>query len=117
MGSDKYDPKKPTICLPYLDANNLYGWAMSKLLPVSDFEWMNEKELEGWKKFPCILEVDLEYPIEVHDLHNDYPLATEKIMVGNVKKLLSTLNNKKKYIIHHESLKQCETCIKNNKNS
>ena len=57
---------------------------MSKPLPVKDFKWMNEEELQDWKNIPCILEVDLEYPENLHDLHNQYPLAPEKIKVGNV---------------------------------
>ena len=49
-----------------------------KPLPVGGFEWMKEEEKQNWKNIPCILEVDLEYPKELHDLHNDYPLAPEK---------------------------------------
>ena len=72
---EKYDRLRPSKYLVYLDANNLYGWAMMKPLPVGDFKWMDEKELKHWEDFPCILEVDLEYPRDLHDLHNDYPLA------------------------------------------
>ena len=52
---------------------------MMKALPVGDFKWMEEKELENWKDFPCILEVDLEYPNDLHDLHNDYPLLRKDL--------------------------------------
>ena len=76
---EKYDPNSPTKYIPYIDANNLYGWAMSKPLPVNSFEWMTEEDLRNWRNIPCILEVDLEYPKELHDLHNDYPLAAEKL--------------------------------------
>ena len=100
-----YNPKKPNKHILYLDANNLYGWAMSKPLPHKNFRWMNEKELNNWKSMPCILEVDLEYPEELHDLHNEYPLAPEKITIGKVEKLVPNLNNKKNYVLHHESLK------------
>jgi len=50
--------------IQYLDANNLYGWAMSQPLPISEFKWMNENELENCKRDGkgCILAVDLEYP-------------------------------------------------------
>ena len=61
--------------ITYLDANNLYGWAMSRSLPRHGFKWMKVNELEIWKKHPCILEVELEYPKSLHDLHSDYPLA------------------------------------------
>ena len=76
---EKYNKNEPTKYITYLDANNLYGWAMRKNLPTHGFEWMNENELMKWKNFSCILEVDLKYPEELHDLHNDYPLAPESI--------------------------------------
>ena len=66
-----YDPKKKIKYLPYLDANNLYGWAMSQPLPIKDFKWMNDNELEKWTEHSCILEVDLEYPDDLHNLHNE----------------------------------------------
>ena len=101
----KYDKNQPSKYIVYLDANNLYGWAMMKPLPVGDFEWMEEKELEKWKNFPCILEVDLEYPKKLHDLHNDYPLAPERLKIGNVEKLIPNRWDKEKFIVHHENLK------------
>ena len=101
-----YDKSKPSKYIQYLDANNLYGWAMCENLPVRDFRWMIEEELQKWKTVPCILEVDLEYPEQLHDLHNDYPLAPERLIVNKVEKLIPNLNDKKKYIIHHENLKQ-----------
>ena len=94
-----------SIYIMYLDANNLYGWAMSKPLPTHGFEWMKVDELETWERLPCILEVDLEYPKNLHDLHNDYPLAPEQIMVNKVSKLIPNLGDKKKYVLHYENLK------------
>ena len=102
---EKYDPSRPSKYLAYLDANNLYGWAMMKPLPVGDFKWMTGEELKHWKDFPCILEVDLEYPRDLHDLHNDYPLAPERLKIGGVEKLIPNLCDKEKYIVHHENLK------------
>ena len=102
---DSFDPFQPSKFIAYLDANNLYGWAMMKPLPVGNFKWMDEKELEKWEEIPCILEVDLEYPWKLHDLHNDYPLAPERLKINNVEKLIPNLWDKKKYIIHHENLK------------
>ena len=101
---EKYDSSQPSKFISYLDANNLYGCAMMKPLPVGDFKWMDEKELENWKDFPCILEVDLEYPKDLHDLHNDYPLAPERLKIGNVEKLIPNLWDKEKYVVHHENL-------------
>ena len=104
MGN-KFNSNEPSKYIQYLDANNLYGWAMSKPLPTHGFKWMNQYELNVWEKTPCILEVDLEYPKELHDLHNDYPLAPEQIVVNKVGKLISNLCNKKKYVIHYKNLK------------
>jgi len=68
---------------------------------------MTEREMENWENIPCILEVDMEYPEELHDLHNDYPLAPESVMVNRVEKLIPNLNHKERYVIHHRNLKQC----------
>ena len=103
---DKFNSNEPSTYIQYLDANNLYGWAMSKPLPTHGFKWMKDKELNIWEKTPCILEVDLEYPKELHDLHNDYPLAPEQIKVNNTEKLTPNLWDKKNYVIHYENLKQ-----------
>ena len=131
-----YDPTKLSIyipyipCIPYLDMNNLYGWVMSGYLPYGGFKW--SKNVDGFdvnsisEKSPIgyILEVDLEYPDELHVLHNDYPLAPEKlaipydmlsdyckkiadeyeIKVGDVKKLIPNLGNKTKYVLHYKNL-------------
>jgi hypothetical protein len=116
-----YDEKATSKYLVYLDANNLYGWAMSQYLPTGGFKWMTNQEInqlnldhynEDSNK-GLILEVDLEYPKELHNLHNDYPLGPEKIKkiqkkfnisTGLVHKLIPTLNNKEKYVIHYRTL-------------
>ena len=101
-----YNPKKPSQYIMYLDANNLYGWAMSKPMPYKDFKWMSEDDLKNWQSKQCILEVDLEYPEELHDDHNEYPLAPERLLIGKVEKLVPNLYDKTKYVVHHETLKQ-----------
>ena len=103
--------------LMYVDANNLYGCAMSEKLPVHSFKWMTNKEIENlfnnqivqvWEKIPCILEVDLIYPEELHDLHNDYPLCPERVECDKgVKKLIPNLRNKNNYVVHYKTLMQC----------
>ena len=103
--------------LMYLDANNLYGCAMSMKLPTHGFKWLTSGEMEKlydnqilqvWEKNPCILEVDLTYPEELHDLHNDYPLCPEKVKCKNgVEKLIPNLRNKTKYVLHYKNLIQC----------
>ena len=78
-----YNPEVESSYIMYLDANNLYGWAMSQSLPVGDFKWLDPAEYEDPEDFilenytddskkGVILEVDLEYPEELHDLHNNY---------------------------------------------
>ena len=107
---DEYDDKRATKYITYLDANNVYGWAMSKPLPTHGFKWMDDDdELTSWKKHACILEVDLEYPKHLHDRHNDYPLAPERLVLGKVEKLVPNLNDKIKYVIHYENLKLYES--------
>ena len=112
-----FDKEKPSKYLMYLDANNLYGCAMSMNLPTHGFKWLTNKEMENiynnqvvqvWEKTPCILEVDLEYPEELHDLHNDYPFCSEKVKCENrVEKLIPNLRDKTKYVIHYRNLIQC----------
>ena len=77
-----YDESKPNKYNMYLDAKNLYRWAMMQSLPVSDFEWMTITDLNVHKLNDCILEVDVDYPEELHDLHNDCPLLPEKASVN-----------------------------------
>ena len=103
--------------LIYLDANNLYGRAMSEKLPIHSFKWLSSGEMEKlfnnrvvqiWEKTPCILEVDLEYPEDLHDLHNDYPFCPERVECKNgVEKLIPNLRDKTKYVIHYKNLIQC----------
>ena len=127
-----YDENEPSKYIMYLDANNLYGWAMSQYLPTGKFKWLTQKQIDETNlakydersKKGLILEVDLEYSKELHDLHNDYPLACEKVKVskdmlsdyckkiadkynisnGLVHKLIPTLNNKEKYVLHYRNL-------------
>ena len=87
-----YDSSKESKYITYLDTNNLYGWAMSQYFPYSRFKWLNQKEISS----SClnsidesiftgyILEVDLGYPSELHELHNDCPLAPEKLEISQI---------------------------------
>ena len=107
MGTE-FDPAKESKFISYLDANNLYGWVMSKQLPTSGFEWMTDDEHDDWKHLSCFLEVDLEYQ-DLHDLHNDYSLAPERVEIGNIEKQISNLNNKNNYVMHFENLNLYES--------
>ena len=128
----KYDENAPSKYIMYLDANNLHSWAMSQYLPTSNFRWMTDKEIntrdlakykENNRK-GLILEVDLEYLQQLHDLHNDHLVAPEKakvsnnmlleyckkiaekynISIGQVNKLIPMLKNKKEYVLHYWNL-------------
>ena len=111
-----FNKMEPSKYLMYVDANNLYGWAMSQKLPVHSFKWMTDKEIKNlfkiqivqfWERTPCILEVDLEYPEELHDLHNDYPLCPERVECDKgVKKLIPNLRHKNNYVVHYKTLMQ-----------
>lgn len=114
-----YDKNSPSHYLLYLDANNLYGWAMKQYLPEGDFKWLQPEEaitdVEEILKFMhnstigYIYVVDLEYPEELHDLHNDLPFCAENKKVGDSKyeKLIADFSPKKNYAIHYMVLKQC----------
>ena len=109
---DQYDLSKPSKYITYLDANNLYGWAMSQPLPVGNFKWLTDKELNEMmndhaKIKGCTLEVDLEYPDDLHDLHSDYPFAPESVTVNGVEKLVLNLNNKTNYVASYLLLQEC----------
>ena len=109
-----YNKDEESSYIQYLDANNLYGWAMSKKLPVNGFKWLdsneinedfiknyNENENKGY-----ILEVDVEYPKRLHELHSDLPFLSERMEVNKCKKHVCNLFNKKKYVVHINTLKQ-----------
>ena len=102
----KYNASMPSTYIAYSDANNLHGWAMSKPLPTHGFKWMESCELENWRNYSCVLEVDLEYPENLHDLHSDYPLAPEQMKINKVKRLIPNLWDKERYLLHYENLKQ-----------
>ena len=127
-----YDPKQPCKHIIYLDANNLYGYAMSQYLPTGNFKWLSQKKMDRLNlaeyakdsEKGLILEVDLDYPKQLHDLHNSYPLAPEQIKVqknmlsnyckqiaekynistGLATKLIPTLNKKERYVLHYRNL-------------
>ena len=85
-----YDSSKESKYIAYLDANNLYGWAMDQYLPYSRFKWLNQKEIDRFdlnvieenNSMGYILEINLKYPSELYDLHNDIPLAPEKLEIS-----------------------------------
>ena len=130
--SKRYSKIDKNKTIMYWDANNLYGWAMSQSLPVSDFKFLTQKEINNFdlgsisenSQTGYILECDLKYAKESHELHNDYPLCPEKIEVNSdmlskycsdiankygikvarVRKLIPNLGDKVKYVVHYKNL-------------
>jgi hypothetical protein len=129
-----YDPQQPSSFIRYLDMNNLYGWSMSQRLPLNNFRWATNDEITSFDvtTLPddgdqgAILEVDVSYPDELHDLHNDLPLLPERVRVnakdksayttyleemlsikcGKTDKLIPHLGKRTKYVLHYRNLKQ-----------
>ena len=130
-----YDETKPTSHIVYYDANNLYGWAMAQPLADKNFRWLDEKDSSkiDWQaqtetqETGYFFECDLEYPQILHDSHNEYPLAPERLllreeMISETQKKIVTCYNiprtslyqtklvpnlmtKKKYAVHYLNLK------------
>ena len=110
-----YDKNKESSYIQYLDANNLYGWAMSQKLPVNGFKWVkstskiDEKLIKNYDEDSdkgYIFKVDVKYPRRLHDLHSDLPFLPKRMKIDKCKKLVCNLRNKKKYVVHIRSLKQ-----------
>ena len=118
-----YNNNEESSYTQYLNANNRYGSTMSKKLPVNGFKWFDTSETSA---FACsnkiyedfiknynenndkgyILEVDVKYPKRLHELHSDSPFLSERMEVNKCKKLVCNLFNKKKYVVHINTLKQ-----------
>ena len=110
-----YDKKKKSSYIQYLDANNLYGKAMTEKLPVRGFRWMDDiskidedfvKDYDKNNNKRYILDVDIDYPSKLQNLHSDLPFLPERMVSNNTKKLVCNLNDKKNYIVHINVLKQ-----------
>ena len=112
-----YDKNIESPYLVYLDANNLYGWAMSQKLPVGNFKWIEKDDLLKFdEKFiknydensdkGYIFHVDVEYLKNLHKLHSDLPFLPERMKINKCSKLTCTVQNKKDHVIHIRTLKQ-----------
>ena len=134
MYMKNFDETKESTYLMYFDANSLYSWAMCNDLPVGGFKWVQTEDKNEFmnrkieeKNYNVFVECDITYPEELHDLHNDYPLAPERMVIDNkfkkstylesiitkikkeydvklnkskASKLVSTLSNKTSYVVH-----------------
>lgn len=133
-GLKDFDPDKPKRHIMYLDANNLYGWAMSQPMPIGEYKWLKNvsqfttehiMSLGDYDDYGYLLEVDLHIPPELHDKFKGYPLAPESRAVreedvspytkqlrkrlavkhDKTPKLLCTLEDKAEYKLHYRNLK------------
>ena len=131
--SETYNVNRPSSFILYLDMNNLYGMAMSELLPEKEFSFLFQEQIDHFDFMSVsddaptgfILEVDIDYPYELHDSHSDYPLCceamsvrpedlfpytrslAEKLMVNptDCRKLIGNLKRKERYAVHYRNLK------------
>ena len=110
-----YDRKKKSSYIQYLDANNLYDKVMTEKLPVRGFRWMDDiskidedfvKDYDKNDNRGYILDVDVDYPNKLQNLHSDLPFLPERMIINNTKKLVCNLNDKNNYIVHINVLKQ-----------
>ena len=110
---DKFNPLEESSYQQYLDANNLYRWAMSQLLPTGGFRWISIEPNEISKLARCdkdyLLEVDVSYPSDSHYQHNDFPFMCERMKIGRAEKLVPDLHHKEIYVIHIRALDQALT--------
>ena len=110
-----HDKSKPSSFIVGLDANSLYASEMVHELPVGEFRYVRDEGLRNMeaslrkgrplpKGRGALLCVDLDYPEHLHDLHNDYPLAPERVLINDVEKLCPNLGNKRNYSLTYELL-------------
>ena len=110
----KFNKEIISTVLLYLDANNLYGWAICEKRPIGGFKLIDPKEYteEKIKSYDdnsntgAILKVDIEYPKELHNLHKDLPFLCERRRLDKTSKLVTILDDKKEYVIHITELTQ-----------
>ena len=109
-----YDKNQESSYLEYLDANNLYGWAMCKKLPVNGFKWVtkldkfNEDFIKNYNENSTVgyfLDVDIEYPRNLHKMHGELPFLPDRKKIRKIEKLVCGIEDKEKYVIHINALK------------
>jgi len=130
---ESFDPANPSSFIMYLDMNNLYGTAMVEALPEKEFDFLLAEQVDTFDFMSVpddapegyILEVDIQYPDNLHDVHSDYPLCPEanfidpsdlspytislanklKYKPSRCQKLVCNLRNKQRYAVHYRNLK------------
>ena len=119
-----YDKNIESSYLTYLDANNLYGWAMSQKLPVNGFKWENDlsrfnenfiKNYDENSDEGYFLEVNVEYPKQLFGHHKDLSFLPDRKKLDEVEKLVCGIEDRKKYVIHLLVIEMKKTKVKMNK--
>ena len=110
-----YDKKIESSYLMYLEANNLYGWAISQKPPANGFEWVkklskfDERFIKNYDENSdkgYFLEVVVKYPKNLFGLHSDLPFLPERKKIGKCNQLACNFHDKKNYVVHIKALKQ-----------
>ena len=112
-----YDKNIESSFIKYLEANNLYGWAMYQKLPINGFNWIKKEGLSNFNDdfiknyyengdIGYFLEVNADYQKKLFDLLKDLPFLPESRKVNKVEKLICSIENKEKYVIHIRALEQ-----------
>ena len=112
-----FDKNNVSSYIEYLDANNLHGWTMLQKLPVNCFKWVKQKKfskfIEDLKKKSdedintgYSLEVDIEYPKTLFNSHKDLPFLPERKKIEKLEKLICSIEDKGKYVMHITASKQ-----------
>ena len=109
-----YNKNGISASLQYQDANNWWWCAMWKKLPVSSFKWDNmnlytEETIEIYNensKYGALLDIDIDYAKELHELHLDVPFLAERKVINSTSNLITSFENRNKYAVHIFALKQ-----------
>ena len=110
-----YDKNIESSYLMYLDANNLYGWAMSQKLPINSSKWVEDlsqfnedfkKNYDGNSDKGYIIEANIEYPKKLFNHHKDYPVLAGRKKIGKCEKLICDMQGKENYVDHIRVTKQ-----------
>ncbi|KAJ8665320.1 hypothetical protein QAD02_006982 [Eretmocerus hayati] len=112
----QYDSSKPPSYIISWDQNNLYGWGLSQPLPYAGFTWIENvtdfdvRSIPDDGPYGYFVETNIKYPVELHELHSDYPFCPERLVppnsVSKNEKLLATFLDKNRYVLHFRNLKQ-----------
>ena len=110
-----YNEDEESSYIQDLDANDLYGWAMSQKVPVNGFKWVKKvsridedfiKNYDEDGDIGYFLEVGIEYPRKIHKLHRDLPFLPERMKINKCNKLVCNFHEKENYVVHIRALKQ-----------